>query len=87
MSIENRIEVNALQRSAMYLNRFGNLTCVRGEPFTELTSYKTEIKIYGAVINSRNASPILVVLLSCTPRGLINVRSPLLLNKPFVSSS
>ena len=41
MSIENRIEVNALQRSAMYLNRFGNLTCVRGEPFTELTLYKT----------------------------------------------
>ena len=37
MSIEDRIEVNALQRSAMYLNRFGNLTCVRGEPFTELT--------------------------------------------------
>ena len=44
MSIENRIEGNALQRSAMYLNGFGNLTCVRGEPFTALTSYKTENK-------------------------------------------
>ena len=72
MSIENRIEVNALQRSAMYLNRFGNLTCVRGEPFTELTSYKTEIKTYGAVINSRNASPISVVLLPLRLRGSLS---------------
>ena len=43
MSIENRIEVNALQRSAMYLNGFGNLTFVIAEiPSTKLRSYKTD---------------------------------------------